>query len=474
MTQKTIQQIVTAGVVAAGAALLGWWFFYNPVSELQAFVPGNDGRPPGLAISAVAVNIGARFTAFEGVPGETRSAWPRFRGADFDNISKEATPLADSWGADGPRELWSVDLGEGHAGPVIWNGRVFVMDYDEDQQADMLRCFSFADGREIWRRGYSLQVKRNHGMSRTVPAVAHGRVVTMGPRCHVMCVDAETGDFYWGIDVSAEYEAEVPLWYTGQCPLVDDSTAVIAVGGTSLMIGVDLFSGEVVWKAPNERGLKMSHSSVIPAVIHGRRMYLYAATGAFVGISAEKETLGEVLFVSPLWDRNVIAPSPVSIGDGRVFLTAGYGGGSMMVTVRESGGMFSVDSLGLWNPGEGLASEQQTPILIDGHLFAILPKDAGVLRNQFVCYSPDDCGALVWSSGKQARFGLGPYLAADGKFYILSDEGVLTMVRISSSGWEPLDEADILDGHDAWGPLALADGFMLARDSHRLVCIDLR
>jgi len=38
-------------------------------------------------------------------------------------------------------------------------------------------------------------------MSRTIPAVTENYVVTIGPKCHVMCVDAESGEFKWAIDL---------------------------------------------------------------------------------------------------------------------------------------------------------------------------------------------------------------------------------------------------------------------------------
>ena len=76
-------------------------------------------------------------------------------------------------------------------------------------------------------------------MSRTVPAVTNDYIVTIGPRCHVMCVDRESGDFRWGIDVAEKYQSEVPFWYTGQCPLIYDNKAIIATGGDALMIAVD-------------------------------------------------------------------------------------------------------------------------------------------------------------------------------------------------------------------------------------------
>jgi outer membrane protein assembly factor BamB len=133
-----------------------------------------------------------------------------------------------------------------------------------------------------------------------------------------------------------------------------------------------------------------------------------------------------------------------------------------------------VEALQTIKPEEGMASEQQTPIFHAGHLFCILPKDAGPLRNQFVCCHPDDISRFIWSSGKTNRFGLGPYIVADDKFFILSDDGVLTVARASAGEYVQLAQANILEGVDAWGPMALVDGRLLARDSHRLVCIDLR
>jgi len=474
MNEKTLNLVTIIGTTFIGLIFLSWWLLYNPVKDFAESIPGKDNRPEILSSQTEAVNIGAFFASFDGIPSGIQENWPRFRGENFDNISRENIKLADSWGDSGPNILWSIDLGEGHAGPVISNGRIYVLDYDEGERADVLRCFSLDDSKEIWRRGYKLYVKRNHGMSRTVPAVSDKYVVTIGPKCHVMCVDAGSGNFRWGIDLEKEYGADVPLWYTGQCPLIDGSLAVVAVGGKSLIIGIDCETGEVVWETPNPNNWKMSHSSVMPFSIHGKKMYVYCAIGGIVGVSAEGETAGEIIFETNLFNKNVVAPSPIYLGDGRIFVTAGYGAGSMMLKLKLDGDSFSAESLQTLKPGEGLASEQQTPIFYKGHLFSILPKDAGPLRNQFVCCHPDDCSKIVWSSGKTNRFGLGPYIVADGKFYILSDDGVLTVLRASTKEYIQLAQAKVLDGVDAWGPLAIVKGRLLARDSGRLVCIDVR
>jgi outer membrane protein assembly factor BamB len=326
----------------------------------------------------------------------------------------------------------------------------------------------------MWARGYNLNIKRNHGMSRTIPAITEDYILTMGPMCHVMCLDRETGDFLWGLDVAREYESEVPLWYTGQCPLIDDGKAIIATGGNALMVAIDMETGEKIWETPNPGGWKMSHSSIMPYTFGGRKMYVYSPIGALAGIAADGEDAGEILWQTTVWNHSVIAPSPVCMPDGKIFMTAGYGAGGMLAELSENNGDFSIEIITKYAPREGLACEQQTPIYWNGHLFGILPKDGGPGRNQLVCVHPDNPQEMVWTSGSENRFGLGPYFIADGKMYILNDDGTLFIARPSIERYIEIDKVKVIeDGHDAWAPFAIANGYLIMRDATTVVCIDL-
>ncbi len=474
MKPERLIKYITLGLVFFGLLSLSWWLGKDPTNDFVESLPGLDNRGAGFGADEEVV-IGEIFEEFGTEYAEMTETWPRFRGEDFDNISKSKISLKDQFGATGPDIIWSVELGEGHSGAAIWKGLVYILDYDEEGRADLLRCFSLTSGNEMWRRGYNVAIKRNHGMSRTVPAVTEEHILSMGPRCHVMCLSRETGDFLWGIDVEKEYETEVPLWYTGQCPLIDGNVAVIATAGKALMIGVDLVTGEKLWETPNPNGWKMSHSSVMPFTFGGRKMYVYSAIGGLAGIAADGPDAGKVLWEVPEWNKSVIAPSPVCMPDGRIFITAGYGAGAMMIQLRESNGNFTADILSDYAPRDGMASEQQTPLLWNGHLFGIMPKDGGTLRNQMVCVHPSDPQKIVWSSGPEKRFGLGPFMIADNKMYLWNDDGMLFILQPSLSGYTELAHAQVIpDGHDAWAPIAVADGYMILRDAQTMVCVDMR
>lgn len=443
-----------------------------PSVVLEAQIPGTDGMPDLSSQVNKGPELSGIFLAGHGAPADLPGMWNQFRGPNSDNIVADSPPLASDWGAGGPKAEWALEIGDGYAAPAVFKGCVYLMDYDVDGRADALRCLSLADGSEIWRRSYEIKIKRNHGMSRTIPAVSEKYIVTMGPKCHVVCLDTATGDYRWGIDLQRDYGTAEPLWYAGQCPLIVDGAVIVAPCGKGvLMMAVDCETGGVLWKAPNPRQWNMSHSSIIPMTILGRKMYVYSALGGVAGVAADGPEAGKLLWDIP-WDPKVVAPSPVAAGEDKIFMTAGYSTGAMMLQLKEDGaGGYSVDVLYRTSPEEGLACEQQTPIYHDGLLYGIMPKDAGALKGQFVCY--DTGGKLVWASGNDNRFGLGPFLLADGKFYILDDDGRLTMIDATTREFKKLGEAQVLHGHDAWGPLAIAGDRLLLRDMNNMVCVNV-
>lgn len=465
------------GLWAIGAVLLilfSWYLFKDPTRKFAESIPGADNRGSDSTQVHEKVNIGENFKLFATEESNLKGTWTRFRGADYDNISKSTIPLKNSWSGAQPEIRWSVELGEGHAGAAVYDGKVYVMDYIEASREDALRCFSLENGKELWRRSYKLSLKRNHGMSRTVPAVTADYVVTIGPRCQVMCVKRESGDFLWGIDLVEKYNSEVPLWFTGQCPMIDNDKAILAPGGTAIMIAVECATGKVLWETPNPSGFKMSHSSIMPWTLNGKKMYVYSAVGGVLGVSAEGPDEGKILWQSTAWNHAVVAPAPVCFPDGKIFLTAGYGAGSMVIKVTPSGSDYKVDVLKEYAPKDGMACEQQTPVVWDGLMYAISPKDAGPLRNQLICVNPNDVTKPIWTSGKDSRFGLGPYLIADKKMFILNDDGTLTMIKPDSKRYVQLAQKKLFDGQDAWAPMAVADGYLLLRDSKTMYCVNVK
>lgn len=478
---KQNNKVIIGAVLSALTIVFLWWFFKDPPFLISERVSGMDNRPK-MVPRKDTVKIGEFFDTLAAFDGVVAGSWPRFRGEFFDNISRDTTPLAEIWDTSGPEVVWRTTLGEGYAGPAVHNGRVYLLDYNEKKKADMLRCFSLQSGTELWRRWYYVDLKRNHGYSRTIPAVTDKYLVTIGPRSHVMCVDPVDGKLLWTHDLEKEYGIPgkakgkiTPDFFSGQCPLIDNDVAVIAPGGKALMTGFDCATGEVLWTTPNTDTLSMSHGSIMPMVIHGKKMYVYNAVGGVVGVSAETADKGKLLWKNTEWSPATTAASPIQIGNSEIAVFGSYGAGGARIRIDKNGEEFNAVVVEQHKGINGMASDQQTPVMQGDYIWNVMPENAGPLKKQLVCYNKSDLQKAVWSSGKENRYGrgLGPYIMSGDKMYLLDDDGKLYLFRIKEKSAELLASHKIMNGIEAWGPMALAGRFLIMRDARNLLCINI-
>ena len=391
------------------------------------------------------------------------TGWPQFRGPDRNNISKE-TGLLRKWPANGPKRLWSVPVEQGYAGAAIVGGRVYHHDYDVKKSEWIVNCRSLADGKPIWQFREAREIRPNHAITRTVPAVDGRFVISLDPKAVLHCLDVRTGKQIWRKSLVTEYNATIPSWYNGQCPLQEANRIIVATGGAAIMVALDKATGKDIWRTPNPEQLLMSHASVMPAVLGGVKQYLYGTLKGPLGVSAKD---GKLLWEFDRKFNVAVAPSPIAVDAERVFMTGSYDAGSVMVRVRRKGDAFQAECVfdmknNEWN------SEVHTPIVYQGHLFAVGKKRRGL----FTCLDFD--GKQVWSSEGKATFGLGSFLLADGMFYVLEgDTGKLRLIEANTTRYNELACAQVLGGQEAWGPMALSDGKLVLRDLSKMICLEV-
>ena len=163
--------------------------------------------------------------------------WPQFRGPDRNGISQE-TGLLRSWPDGGPKILWELELGQGYSAAAIHGGRVFFNDYDEATSEWLVRSVDLDSGKELWTFREARRIRPNHGITRSVPAVDGKHVFSIDPKAVLHALDAETGAEIWRQSLIETYQAKIPPWYNGQCPLLDGGRLIIAPGGGALMVAL--------------------------------------------------------------------------------------------------------------------------------------------------------------------------------------------------------------------------------------------
>src|SRR5512137_1578646 len=75
--------------------------------------------------------------------------WPQYLGPNRNSTSPQKG-IMRTWPAAGPQVLWTVDVGKGFGGPVIKNDKVYLLDRT-DEVEDIIRCFDFSNGKELWK-----------------------------------------------------------------------------------------------------------------------------------------------------------------------------------------------------------------------------------------------------------------------------------------------------------------------------------
>ena len=114
---------------------------------------------------------------------------------------------------------------------------------------------------------------------------------------------------------------------------------------------------------------------------------------------------------------------------------------------------------------EVFGSIQQSPSFYEGYLYGVR------LDGQLICLDLD--GNVVWTSTSANKFGYGPFAIVGGLIYLMNNDGDLTLAQAGPSAYLPLAHAKVLDGHESWGPMAIASGRLIVRDTERMICLDI-
>src|SRR5580704_3012439 len=114
--------------------------------------------------------------------------WPQWLGPNRNAVSTEIIP---PW-SSAPDVHWRLPVGDGNGGPVVSDGRVYLLTKVKDKNAEELLALDAASGKEIWRTAYDRpEFKSLYGNGpRSTPTVTDGKVYTMGITGILTCFDA--------------------------------------------------------------------------------------------------------------------------------------------------------------------------------------------------------------------------------------------------------------------------------------------
>lgn len=419
-----------------------------------------------MGVTAAAVMMAV---AAAGMAGD----WPCYLGPDQTSASAE-TGLLRSWPAEGPKLVWKAAMGAGFAGPIVAGGEVFILDRggEEGKEQDILRCLSLADGAEKWKAAYDAPGKVSFNGSRTAGAADEKYVFTIGLMGHLSCFDRQGKGLGWQKNILKEYDGAMPGWGVGQSPvLYGGSVIVAALGRKAGVVAFNKADGKELWKS--EPIGTMQYVSPTLAKIGGVDQVLIIAGPAerggqaiVAGVSAAD---GKVLWKYTGWKCGIPIAPPAHLGEGRVFVTGGYGAESVLLQVAKGdAGAFAVTET--FRTKE-CGAQIHRPLFYKDHLYA--NSNDNKRSDGLLCM--DLTGKVLWKTGRDPYFERGGMLLADGLIFMVdSSQRSLYLIEPDPAGFKVLSSAKVLDTKEAWCPLALSEGKLLIRDQATLKCLDVK
>jgi outer membrane protein assembly factor BamB len=309
------------------------------------------------------------------------SEWPQWRGANRDAKAPDFK-APKTW----PKELtkkWRVTVGEGVATPALVGGKLYV--FSREESNEVTRCLDAATGKELWQEKYEAlgatgPAQRFSG-PRSSPTVADGKVVTVGVRGMISCLDAATGKKLWRKDDFQAY----PQFHPSSSPLIIDGLCIAQLGGrdNGAVVAYDLATGDEKWKWAGE---SPGYASPVLMTVGGTKLVIAETERRIVAVNAADGKLAWETPYAVQGRGGYNASTPIV--DGQTLIYAGSGRGTKAVKIEQQGDSFVVREL--WtSPDKSV--QFNTPVLKDGLLYGLT---AG---NELFCVKAKD-GQLAWSA----------------------------------------------------------------------------
>jgi outer membrane protein assembly factor BamB len=471
-----------------------------------------------FAVAFIWLSLGGACSFATAVAGD----WTQFRGQNAAGHAVSSARLPIEIGPSS-NVVWKTPLPPGHASPIISGGRIFLNAVRDEKL--LVMCLGRATGKLLWETEVPHdrleEIHRIGSLAQCTPAVDGERVVSFFGSAGLFCHDAE-GKLLWQ-KLMGPFKNN---FGAGSSPLIVDDRVILYQDHDtdSFLASIDKHTGETVWRIDRSE-FPRNYSTPIIWTVDGKKQIVVAATLRVIGYDFET---GKEIWTARGIARFVSA-TPV-IGDDNTLYVAGWAAGGDDGGIKFSVPAFD-DVVAMYDKNKnGTFEEEELPeddpirarfIQADrdksGSLtreeyeffrklfqagrnvtIAIKPGGQGDISETHVmwtyakyvpfCASPVVVGDRLFSvndhgivsclsvhTGKPSKQGRleanGSYysspVAGDGKIYLLSEEGKLTVIS-DSGDWQVLHTADF--GENAYATPAVVDGKIYLRTVSSLYC----
>jgi len=397
--------------------------------------------------------------------------WARFRGPNGQGISN-ATGLPVNWSVN-ENVAWKTDIpGEGWSSPIVWNDHIFLTTTTEEGRNCHVIAVDRRTGRILWDKMVFTQAPNQH--RHPMNSYATPTPVTDGNTVYAV--------FSGGSFVALDFNGNVRWTNTdmnfysqhnmGTSPILYGDLLLLAVNHSnreepkrlgwldpwdqSHLLALDKNTGRERWRGM--RGLsRIAHATPAVLQVNGRDQIISPAGDVIQGFDP---TNGRLIWTIAS-EGEPCVPSPV-FGDGLVYSSPT--GGAPIRAVRPDGQGDCTATHIVWE-------QRQNNSLMASFLYIKPFLYTNTERGIFSCLDAAT-GEFLWELNLRSGALNASPIYADGKIYVLSEQGTTTVLKPST---DPKVPAEILATNQleelARATIAVAGNQLIIRTESKLWCI---
>lgn len=288
-----------------------------------------------------------------------------FRGINRSGFYAE-TGLLKKWPENGPKLILKIEgIGKGFSQAILVDETIFITGIKEDT-TDILSAYNLK-GQLLWDVPYGRSWTASYIDSRSTPTFENGKLFVSSGTGQLSCVNANTGDINWSVDVVKKYGGAIHNHGDAEAPLLIENKVVYVTGGEqNTMVAFDKNTGDLLWKTLSLGGAK-SYASPTLINHNGKKIVLVQTTENLIGVNPAN---GKIF-----WSFNLIQyhthrqgkggnTNPPLYFNNEIFVTSGYDHPGLMFSLSEDG-----NSIKLKWKNDTIDNHHGGVVLVDGNIY---------------------------------------------------------------------------------------------------------
>ena len=403
--------------------------------------------------------IGSLLVAMSTVGFAQAPSWSQWRGPARDGVASSFT-VPTVWPAQLTKR-WQVTVGAGHASPVIAGDRIVL--HARQGNREVVSAYDLPSGKQLWQAGVDAPYTMNpaatgHGPGpKSTPAIADGRVFTLGISGIFSAHDLATGKLLWRKNAPPA----PPEFGTATSPIVDGNTVIVFLGPSTALrasgqhgalTAMDAATGTVRWQWTGDGP---AYASPVLANIGGTRQLITQSQSKLVGIDAANgQLLWQVAIKTP-YEQNSV--TPLVMGD--LVLYAGLENPTIALRLSKAGARWTTAPA--WR-NEEVAMYMSSPAMSGTAVYGLSTKN----RGQFFAIDATSGKTLWLTRGREAE---NASIVRAGDYLLMTTtNSELVVAKANPARFEEVKRYTVADSA-TWAHPAFTGRTIIVKDVDKLI-----